>query len=55
MRSDGPDGGKEMFIRQVISHYRDMAKQQLLDEFPEVKAEADRARQRWVSLRMPAM
>lgn len=49
LKSDGPEGGKEVMIRDLISQYRDMAKKQVLDEFPEIqqevgdKAEAKRA------------
>ena len=39
LRSDGPDGGKMTFIRDVISTYREAAKDQLLDEFPEIRVE----------------
>ena len=42
MRSDGPDGGKAEYIQGVVNDYRKMAKDQILREFPEVKAEHDR-------------
>jgi hypothetical protein len=38
MRSDGPDGGKSEFIRSTISQYRELARKQLLDEYPELSA-----------------
>lgn len=37
LKSDGPDGGKEVMIRDLMSRYRDQAKQQLLQE-PEFSA-----------------
>lgn len=49
LKSDGPEGGKEVMIRDLISKYRDMAKKQVLDEYPEIaqevgdKADAKRA------------
>jgi hypothetical protein len=38
LRSDGPDGGKAMFIRAAISEYRELARNQLLEEYPELRA-----------------
>jgi hypothetical protein len=38
MRSDGPDGGKAQFIRSAISQYRELARKQLLEEYPELAA-----------------
>lgn len=47
--TDGPDGGKANFIRKIIRDYRDMAKDQILKEFPEIAAEvsAKKAKQRF--------
>jgi hypothetical protein len=36
--SDGPDGGKAMFIKARISEYREMARVKLLEEYPELRA-----------------
>lgn len=36
-RSDGPDGGKAEFIRSAIHQYREIAKKQLLEEYPELR------------------
>lgn len=38
LRSDGPDGGKSDFIRSVVVQYRDLAKAQLLAEYPALRA-----------------
>ena len=38
MRSDGKDGGKSLFIRATISQYRELAKKQLLEEYPNLAA-----------------
>lgn len=39
--SDGPDGGKAEYIKKVLNDYREMARGQLLEEFPDLKAEYD--------------
>lgn len=36
LRTDGPDGGKDVFIRDTLRQYREMARRQLLDEFPDL-------------------
>lgn len=38
---DGPDGRKAMFIRGKIEEYRELAKEQIMKEFPELQAEYD--------------
>lgn len=44
LKTDGPEGGKEVMIRDLISQYRDMAKKQVLEEFPAIQQEvADKA------------
>jgi len=35
--TDGQDGGKSLMIETIFSGYRDAAKQQMLEEFPEIK------------------
>jgi hypothetical protein len=37
LRSDGPEGGKAEFIRSTIMQYREMARAQLLKEYPELR------------------
>lgn len=41
LKSDGPEGGKEVMIRDLIAQYRDLAKKQVLDEFPAIQQEVD--------------
>ncbi|MDR2801168.1 MAG: hypothetical protein LBB52_07910, partial [Desulfovibrio sp.] len=41
MRSDGPDGGKATFIRATVAEYREMARAQLLEEYPALRAYVD--------------
>lgn len=36
MRTDGPEGGKDMFIRKIVNDYREDARRQLLTEYPEI-------------------
>lgn len=43
--TDGPDGSKAMLLDRYVHGYQQAAKVQLLDEFPEVRAELDRRRQ----------
>jgi adenine/guanine phosphoribosyltransferase-like PRPP-binding protein len=37
LRSDGPDGGKALFIRAAVAEYRELARKQLLEEYPELR------------------
>lgn len=39
LKSDGPEGGKEVMIRDLISQYRDLAKKQVLEEYPAIQQE----------------
>lgn len=36
LRTDGPDGGKDVFIRDTLRQYREMARKQLLEEYPDL-------------------
>jgi hypothetical protein len=51
MRSDGPDGGKAMMIQKMILKYRDAAKDVILQEFPEIRAEYEQARSERMAVR----
>ena len=53
LRSDGPDGGKDVFITDTILKYREMARDQLRKEFPEIDAQVREGRERQRSMRMP--
>lgn len=53
IRSDGPDGEKERYLRDIMGQYREMAKRQLLEEFPDLKREVDLIEARKRELRMP--
>jgi hypothetical protein len=55
IRSDGPDGGKEMFLKKLLSNYREIAKQQILEEFPELQREVDLVEAKRRELRMPVL
>lgn len=39
--SDGPDGGKALLIRSIIEKYRNEAKDLVMEEYPELKAEVE--------------
>lgn len=43
--SDGPDGGKAAYIQNILNGFRDLAKRQLLEEYPELRAEYENQRQ----------
>jgi hypothetical protein len=53
MRSDGPDGGKADYIKKIINDYRELARDKILEEFPEIKAEYDDKKQQKRALNMP--
>lgn len=53
LKTDGPDGGKAEYIREVIVDYRRMAKEQLLDEFPEINSEVKRRKRAVSSISLP--
>ena len=42
--SDGPDGGKAGFIRKWVEKYRELAKEQVMREFPALQVEYEYAR-----------
>lgn len=52
--SDGPDGSKAMLIEQWVRAYREVAKGELLAEYPELKAELDRRVEERVEALRPA-
>lgn len=55
IKSDGPDGGKDLFIRDALSQYRELARKQLLEEFPELRTEVDRKQAERRAIRMPVL
>ena len=44
MKSDGPDGGKVDFIRDTVLQYRELARQQLKEEYPGIAAQVNTLR-----------
>lgn|GEM_PF-3733072 len=44
-QSDGPEGGKAMYIRYTINAYRELAEAQMLKEFPDLRELAQATRQ----------
>ncbi len=55
LRSDGPDGGKQDYIMELIGTYREWARRQLLEEFPALRAEVEEKLRRKRQLRMPVL
>lgn len=53
IRSDGPDGGKDVFIRDIIRQYRDGARTQLLEEFPQIADQVGVKKEHQRALKMP--
>jgi hypothetical protein len=55
LRSDGPDGGKDVFIRETIQQYRELARRQLLKEYPDLALDVSVKREHQRALRMPVI
>jgi hypothetical protein len=55
IRSDGPDGGKDVYIKDLLRDYQDMARQQLLTEFPEIADQVGVKKERQREIRMPTI
>lgn len=55
IRSDGPDGGKADMIADVISNYRELARKQILKEYPELNDEVRRRKAEKQRLKMPVL
>lgn len=53
IQSDGPEGGKYFFVRKILEQYREAAKRQILEEFPQIADEAEEKRRHRQELRMP--
>lgn len=55
LKSDGPDGGKDLFIRDTINQYRTMARRQVLQEFPDLRKKVEEGKANQRALRLPVM
>ncbi len=55
LRSDGPDGGKDVFITDLLLKYRSLARAQVLREFPEIADQVQSGKERQRELRLPVM
>lgn len=53
--SDGKDGGKADFLKKIVSEYRDLAKKQVLEEFPALQAEYESKRKPYGNRLDPAL
>ena len=49
---DGPDGGKAEFIRNTVIKYREWAKDQLLEEFPDLEIDVRRKGEKLKSMKL---
>jgi hypothetical protein len=55
LRSDGPDGGKDIYIQSVVNQYRDLARTELLKEYPDLARQVGDKQQQQRALRMPIL
>lgn len=55
IKSDGPDGGKEVMIRDLLNQYREMAKRQVMQEYPALKADVEAKQEQQRQLKMPVL
>lgn len=55
LRSDGPDGGKDVFVRDIVRQYRELARAQVLDEFADLRDQVDQKQQVQRELKMPVL
>jgi len=53
LRSDGPEGGKDFFIRDIVSQYREMARAQLIKEYPDLAADVREKKAHARALKLP--
>lgn len=53
LRTDGPDGGKVVMIRDIVRQYQEMARKEILSEFPEIAGEVGVKRDNARALRIP--
>lgn len=53
IRSGGPDGGKVVFIKDLLRQYQDMARKQVISEFPEVATEVETKKATVRALKIP--
>ena len=52
IRTDGPDGGKDVFIPDAVNDYRERARRQLLEEYPDLRREVEEKQSRALELRI---
>ncbi len=53
MKSDGPDGGKQDYIKKIVNDYRNLARQQILEEYPQLAAEVEEKQRKKREIKMP--
>jgi len=55
IRSDGPEGGKDFFIRDIISKYRELARAQIVKEYPDLATDLREKQANARALKLPVM
>lgn len=55
LKSDGPQGGKDFYLRGTINQYRELARRQLLKEFPDLSAEVAAKKAKQQELKLPVL
>lgn len=55
LRSDGPDGGKDIYIQSIVNRYRELARTQVLKEYPEIAGQVSTKQQKQRALKMPTI
>lgn len=55
MKSEGAEGGKATLIEKTIRDYRELARRQVLREFPELAADVEEKRREQQALKMPVL
>ena len=53
MKSDGPEGGKADFIKDILNQYRSLARDQLVKEYPEIDARVKEMQKQKRELKLP--
>jgi len=54
-RDPGPDGGKAVMIKDMVQTFRDLAKEQMMEEFPELRMLINQTARMKQEMRQPHM
>ncbi|MBU1833268.1 MAG: hypothetical protein KKF24_11290, partial [Gammaproteobacteria bacterium] len=53
MKSDGPDGGKYLYVRGILEDYRELAKAELVKEYPVIEDAVKEQQRHKLQMKMP--